>query len=315
VDDGCLPASRIDATVLHGRLLADGSTAAALRCHAYLYAESFLRPFREVRRTGVLQLPGGTQHVDRLQAIVEAYGESGDWLRLVEAAEAADLVRWPVSTPGLWLPDGGVVDTPGLCRALLDHPRITLSAETVTGALPESPLVLACGPGCQQFEAARYLEVAPVHGQLDLVAVPALPAAPIVGNGYLAPVGDLLATGATYEYRPWDPEEATRRNLAQLGSSTHQWRRRIRGTRSVSSDRLPVAGHLYGPDAQPVPGLLVSTGHGSMGTLSSHLAGAVIAAILLGDFPPMTRALEAALSPLRFRERQARRGMRHGARA
>jgi glycine/D-amino acid oxidase-like deaminating enzyme len=128
-------------------------------------------------------------------------------------------------------------------------------------------------------------------------------------------VGPLLAVGATYEYRPWDPEEATRRNLEQLRGQGWVWQRRVRGTRTVSSDRLPVAGHLYGEDAARLPALLVSTGHGSMGVVTSHLAGAVVASLISGEFPPLTRELEAALSPLRFRERQARRGLRHGARS
>jgi len=309
-----LPASRIDTTVLHSRLLADGSTAAALRCHGFLYAASFLRRFNEVRRTGVLQLPDGTQQIQRLLGIADTYQTSGDWLRVVDAQMAAELTGWPIDTLGLWFPDGGLVDTPALCRALLDHPRITTAAEAVCSHPSATPLVLACGPACHQFESARYLEIAPVHGQLDLVATARLPAAPMVGNGYLAPTGSLLAAGATYEHRPWHPEQATQRNLAQLGARDYQWRRRIRGTRSVSSDRLPVAGYLYGPDALPLAGKLVSTGHGSMGTVTSHVAGAVIAAMLTGDFAPLTRDLEAAMSPLRFRERQARRGFRHGAR-
>ena len=52
-----------------------------------------------------------------------------------------------------------------------------------------------------------------------------------------------------------------------------------------------------------------------MGNVTSHYAGAVVSAQLLGDFPPLTTTLEAALSPLRFRQRQARRGYRHGTRA
>jgi hypothetical protein len=51
-----------------------------------------------------------------------------------------------------------------------------------------------------------------------------------------------------------------------------------------------------------------------MGNVSSPFAGALLAAEITGDLPPMGPALVAALSPLRFRERQRRRGIRHGTR-
>ena len=309
------PGSSLEATVLHARLLADGSAAAALRCHSFLFAVSFLARFPEIRRTGVLQLPGANQSVDRLEAIANAYQPSGAWLKLVNTATARDLARWPVDTGGLWFSDGGVVDTPTLCRSLLDHPAIEVVPEHIRQPLDTVPLILACAADCRAFATAGYLEVAPIQGQLDLVALPDLPAAPIVGNGYLAPAGSLLVAGATYEYQPWDPDRATAQNLRQLGERQFHWCRRVRGTRAVTSDRLPVAGRLYDVDEAPVPGQLVSTGHGSMGTVTSHYAGAVICAELVGDFPPLTTPLEAALSPLRFRQRQARRGYRHGSRA
>jgi glycine/D-amino acid oxidase-like deaminating enzyme len=62
-----------------------------------------------------------------------------------------------------------------------------------------------------------------------------------------------------------------------------------------------------------VPGHYASAGHGSSGNVSAHLAAAVLAALIGGDCPPLTQPAEAALSPLRFRVRQARRGLRHGA--
>ena len=309
------PGSRLDATVLHARLLADGSPAATLRCHSFLFAAAFLARFPNIRRSGVLQLPGPGQGIDRLEAIADAYQASGSWLQMVDRAKARDLTRWPVESGGLWFGNGGVVDTPALCRSLLDHPRIEVIPEHIHPPLDATPLILACAAECRSFASAGYLEIAAVQGQLDLVALPELPSAPIVGNGYLAPAGALLVAGATYEYQPWDPERATEQNMHQLGQRPFQWRRRIRGTRAVSSDRLPVAGRLYDIDQAPVSGQLVSTGHGSMGNVTSHYAGAVVSAQLLGDFPPLTTTLEAALSPLRFRQRQARRGYRHGTRA
>jgi glycine/D-amino acid oxidase-like deaminating enzyme len=175
--------------------------------------------------------------------------------------------------------------------------------------------VLACGASTRTFPAAGYLEIAAVHGQLDFVAAEAAPRLPLVGRGYLVPGGNgLLAVGSTYEYQPWDPHAASRANLAQLAGHRYRWRYRCRGTRSVSSDRTAVAGPLFDPDGRAVPDLYVTTGHGSAGNVSTHLAAALLTAHITGDCPPLQRCLEAALSPLRFRERQARRGYRHNAR-
>jgi glycine/D-amino acid oxidase-like deaminating enzyme len=70
-------------------------------------------------------------------------------------------------------------------------------------------------------------------------------------------------------------------------------------------------GPLDHPDASPIPGLWITSGHGSMGNVTSHLAGAVISAALSGHPPPVSDDLSAAFLPARFRARQARRGIRH----
>jgi hypothetical protein len=51
-----------------------------------------------------------------------------------------------------------------------------------------------------------------------------------------------------------------------------------------------------------------------MGTVTTHLAASVLHASLNGDITPVADSLEALISPLRFRTRQARRGYRFGAR-
>jgi len=214
---------------------------------------------------------------------------------------------------GLYLPDAGVVDMPALIAALTADPAIEVVNEPVTDLPADRPAVLAAGAGVRRFAAAGYLEVAAVYGQLDRVAAPAMPALPVVGHGYLVPGDGLLTAGSTYEYRPWDPEEATRANLAQLQGLSCTWHSRCRGTRAVSSDRTAIAGPLYAVDGRADEHVLVSAGHGSAGNVTAHLAGAVIAAHLMGDCPPLARRLAAALSPWRFRERQARRGVRQGA--
>ncbi len=308
---GRLPGSAMPATVAHARLLADGSAAAGLRCHAYLHAAAALAGMTGFTGGGALQLAGPSRPEAILRSVVERYRPSGRWLEWLDPRDAADLAGWPVPSGGLCLPAAGVVDIPTLVTGLLDGVDVVPAAAT---ALPDGAVVLASGPAVHEFEPARYLEVAAVQGQLDLVAVETPPALPLVGSGYLVPAGaDGVAAGSTYEHAPWDPAEATRANLAQLAGHAHRWLGRRRGTRTVSSDRTAIAGRLFDAGGEPLPDLWVSTGHGSAGNVSAPLAAAVIAAQVSGDCPPLARSLEAALSPRRFRQRQARRGYRHNA--
>lgn len=312
-------ASGIPATVLHPRLLGDGSVQAALRCHAYLFSHPYLARWLSDPTRGVLQLPGERQGAQGIERIADRYAGTGSWLEVLPPHRAAAVADWPVASPGLWFPDGRVVDTPGLTRALLDHPRIELvtgSAITTLDAPGTEATVLACGADCARFEEARYLELSPVDGQIDILASDRLPRLPLVGNGYVVPGAGGLVVGTTYEYRPWPAGSATAANLRQLPEDVGRaarWLGRARGTRAVTSDRLPVAGRLFDLNAHPLTNAYATTGHGSMGTVFAPFAGAVVASLISGDFPPLERDLEQALSSARFRTRQARRGYRHGA--
>ncbi|MFU8813976.1 MAG: tRNA (5-methylaminomethyl-2-thiouridine)(34)-methyltransferase MnmD [Pseudomonadales bacterium] len=308
-----LPGSHMATTALHGRLLTDGTLAAGLRCHGYLYAASAVRELAGFTPGGVLQVPGGTQPQAKLRAVFDCYGESGSWVRWLGPKDASALAAWPLPDGGLHFADAGAVDTPTLVRSMLTHQGIEVAAEALTEPDPKQITVLACGAGSREFPAARYLELAAVYGQLDYVDLPGQPRLPLVGNGYLVPGRGLTAVGASYEYRPWDPETATRANLAQLQGRAYTWRGRQRGVRSVSSDRTAIAGMLDDSADGWGEGLYASAGHGSSGNVSAHLAAAVLTALISGEFAPLERRLEAALAPLRFRERQARRGYRHGA--
>ena len=317
-------ASGIPASMAHARLLGDGSAAAQLRSHAYLHSthalESLRLPASEPSCEGALQLPRPDEPPARLDAVGERYQATGNWVTLLDRADAVQRANWPVTTPALWFPHSRALSSATVCELLLEHPNISLRCDHRVAELPtkpDVPVVLACAEACRQLPGAEFLELANVHGQIDFVELPAPPAVPIVGNGYLVPWGGQLAIGSTYEYSHWAPGVATQRNLAQLTNAQRsQVRTRsvARGTRCVSSDRLPVVGRLFDQQAQPLPGRYVLTGLGSMGNVMSHYCAELLASQICGEFAPAQPGLLAALSPLRFRQRQARRGYRLQAR-
>jgi tRNA 5-methylaminomethyl-2-thiouridine biosynthesis bifunctional protein len=328
-------ASSIPATVMHPRLHHDGSDPAELKAVAYAHAVAATRGMAAdggygLRRTGALQIPSPNFPAERLAAVAERYGRTGLGVELVEERAARELAGDPVlqlAGPALWFPDACSVDTPAFTRMLLDHPEI----EVVTGAAledwPDEPTVLACGMASRAFAGAAFLELGSVTGQLDLIkrgnsALKKL-TVPITGRGYLAPIDDAtIGVGATYEYEPWPAEKATAANLAhvqrileeRLAPSASNYGVDYRkAIRCVSSDRNPVVGPLTDQAGNQDVNRLVSVGHGSMGTVTSHLAATLIAATLTGQFEPLTDRLLALVTSRRFRERQKRRGYRFGA--
>ncbi len=323
-------ASSIPATVMHPRLHHDGSDTAELKAIAYAHAIAATRAFPEdagLRRTGALQIPSANFTPERLAAVADRYAGSGLGVELVSEQDARALAgdqSLQLDGPALWFPDACTVDTPRLTRTLLDHPRIQLATGTELTDWPEEPTVLACGMAARRFPGTAFLELGTVTGQVDLLnpvgTALANLAAAVTGRGYLARIDPAtVAVGATYEYEPWPVAQATGANLTHVqrvlgedwpGTVATEQRK---AERCVSSDRSPVVGALTDLQGGRDIGRLVSVGHGSMGTVTSHLAASLIGATLTGQFEPLDDRLLALLSSARFRDRQRRRGYRFGA--
>ncbi|MDE0450931.1 MAG: FAD-dependent oxidoreductase [Gammaproteobacteria bacterium] len=276
-------------------MLSDGSAAASLRAHAYAYATWFYSGCEGVTSTGALQLPGPNTGAERLRALGEVL--PSDWVERVSPREASDLAGIDIAENGLYFPNGAAIQGAALCRSLLDHPRIRFASDPPRGGIR----VLA--NGCAIAESLPELEVAPLMGQVDRFDGGRL-RLPVLADGYARPAGESCWVGATYEYRPWPTAEATAANAERFrklfGRAPGASRGFFRGTRAVTSDRTPVIGRA-GPDT------CVSAGHGSVGVASAALAGEWIASLICGEYPPVSREIEALCRVDRFHERQRRR--------
>ncbi|MYE81183.1 MAG: tRNA (5-methylaminomethyl-2-thiouridine)(34)-methyltransferase MnmD [Gammaproteobacteria bacterium] len=290
-------ASAIPAAVVHPRLLGDGSGAASLRAHGYGFAVHALAGHTGFRSTGALQLSGPDGDPSRLERILPVLPP--DWIAPVSAREATELAGVEVSAEGLHFPHAGLVDGPAVCHALLDHPRIQLQRG------PPAGQVTVLASASRITERFPELEVAPLEGQADLFRGPCL-RVPVLGDGYAAPSvsAEECWVGATYEYRRWELGQATAANADRyrrlFARSPAAPVGVFRGTRAVTSDRLPVIGRT---DADTY----VTAGHGSSGTTTAMLAGEWIASLIAGESPPVTRDVETLCRVERFRERQLRR--------
>ncbi len=334
------PPNRMAATLFHPRLLPDGSTGSQLRCTGYLYSTHWYQNVCGARPVGALQFTGPNMPQARLEAAADAFAPSGDWVVPVDPATASSLAGIPLRKHALFFPHARALDLGTLGNTLSSHGSIDYRPNTLCDRVFNDidhaavktqrdvsnydHVILCAGAGANGFEQARYLEILPVWGQIERVELARAPAMPMVGDGFMTSVDAHWGIGATYEQKPWDEARASVFNLARF----HAWWReltgadpllhdvaRLRGSRAVASDRMPVIGRLFDGEDAPIPRLLVNTGHGSQGTVSAPFAAEWIASELCGEFAPCTRAQLDAYGSMRFRLRQARRGPRHGGRA
>lgn len=330
------PATRIAPTLLHCRLPTGDGPADRVRSLSYAYAAHWYAG-HGVPPTGLLQFAGSGMDSVRLESAAERYLATGSWLRSVDPVSASALASLPIRRSALYFVDGRSIDLASLCPRLLEHPRIeqrvaqvtaieTDSAHarltTDTGTFDTEQVVLCTAAASNAFAQTHYLELVPVWGQLDVVDLDPAPALPLVADGYVAPLGDRCGIGATYEHRPWSGAIASDANLNRAAGwwtavtgrpFTATRHATARGARAVTSDRNPVVGSVYDRDGIALPRLWLNTGHGSHGLSSAPFGAECVAAMLTGEFAPATAAELTSIASLRFRERQARRGPRHGA--
>jgi tRNA 5-methylaminomethyl-2-thiouridine biosynthesis bifunctional protein len=235
---------------------------------------------------GVLQLARDASHAQLQKETVASLNFPDDFVRWLEAGEAAAMTGDAGSFGGWLFPQGGWVTPSGLCDAMLDacgdrlQRRFTSEALALektpegwgvrdgTGSvIAQAPVVvLANGVHAAAFPQTRALPLSAIRGQVTHVPAEALPPLPVVlcGEGYVTrPAKGVCSVGASYDF---DGDTQLRRsshdeNLARLaqvlpqaagGAAGMAMAGRV-GFRCVSPDRLPLVGAL--PDGSaPVSG-------------------------------------------------------------
>ena len=303
--------SKMSVSALHARLLGDQSPAAEFRARAYHHARASSGAFPGVRASGALQLALTQRELSKIRRIHEVYQgnlakDHDHWITFLQPDELTKEASVE-ALGGLYFAGAGVVNLPQLCSALLDHPLIEFCPETRDPSTDEA-WVIACGSKSRDYSLSIPLEIGEVWGQLDWIEPTSAPlATPIVGNGYAIPDAKAWVVGSSYEQRPWTSEEATTSNIENnrrfIGNDAVTPISHKRGPRCVSSDRNPIIGSLGNQR-------WVTTAHGSIGTSSAPLAGAIIASQVMGWVPPVSQRVLKCVDPLRFVERQARRGVK-----
>lgn len=198
--------------------------------------------------------------------------------------------------------------------------------------------VIAAGPRCADMPGLSWLPLQRIRGQTTLLPVAAAPGelrTTLCSDGYIAPPrGDHHCIGASFVLQFQDletSEQEHRDNLARIARMLPGWQAALAavdvsdlrgrvGVRCASPDYLPLAGPV--PDIaqfiegyaalrrnakRPIerrgdylPGLFLSTAHGSRGLTSTPLLAEMLASQVCGEPPPLSRELARALAPARF---------------
>ena len=205
--------------------------------------------------------------------------------------------------------------------------------------------VVATGIDCARTAQLDWLPLQTIRGQTTELPGGAESGglhAALCHEGYIAPArAGAHCIGATFSPADTDPRQRVadhRANLDQLARAVPQWRAWLQqqdpdtldgrvGFRCASPDYLPLVGPV--PDRAGflrvyaglrtnarqdiaargpyLPGLYLSTAHGSRGLSSTPLAAELLASQICGEPPPLCRELIRALAPARFIIRDLKR--------
>ncbi|UAW97384.1 bifunctional tRNA (5-methylaminomethyl-2-thiouridine)(34)-methyltransferase MnmD/FAD-dependent 5-carboxymethylaminomethyl-2-thiouridine(34) oxidoreductase MnmC [Halopseudomonas nanhaiensis] len=235
---------------------------------------------------GILQLAADEKEETRLRAIA-ANGYPASFLRWVDSAQASELAGIRVDRNGLHFPGGGWVHPPALCRALLDHPNISLLTcheamrldqqsdrwtATSASAAPiasASVVVVCAAADSRHFQQTAHLPLKAIRGQIT--HLPATEASRslrsvLCAEGYVSPArGGEHHVGASFRFDRLDCDpsvEESRSNLELLPSLSAAFADAVEAhsldpaslqaraaLRCTTPDYLPVIGPVVDPEA------------------------------------------------------------------
>lgn len=216
--------------VLYTKLSAQAGTLNRFTLASYLHAVAFYRELldedetgsRSGARCGVLQFADSDEQWRQLRA---AFAGHDDWVRCVDAAEAAELAHCALPSPALWFPRAGWLAPARLCASQAAHPAIDVRlncgaqslrqhgdgwlVDTAEGPLIGAVAIIANAHAATTLAQTAALPLRAIRGQVSELPSRYLreqPASVICHEGYLAPApgGAGIHLGATFDLDEFD---------------------------------------------------------------------------------------------------------------
>jgi tRNA 5-methylaminomethyl-2-thiouridine biosynthesis bifunctional protein len=308
-----MEASGNHAGAFHPVATPDDSVFARLTRAGFLYSLKNWSSLKDVRwdACGALQLAReGREETSQQRA---AAGQPAEYVQYVDRESASRHAGVPLTTGGLWFPQGGWIQPRSLVKAQLaacgDRLRVVYSSEPKS--LGNELTILANSSAAIDLHPVPHLRLRRVRGQVTYIPEGRLEAPHVVllrGGMLLPAVDGLCVAGASFDIDDDDPApraESQAGNLERLQAilatkvESEAFENRV-GFRAVAPDRLPLAGRI----AHNVYGAFA---YGSRGLVWAALAAELLASELEGEPLPLEGKLADALSPMRFAQRALRR--------
>jgi tRNA 5-methylaminomethyl-2-thiouridine biosynthesis bifunctional protein len=309
-------ASGNHAGTFHPIVTPDDSVFARLTRAAFLLSSAVFRKL-PVRwdPCGVLQLARDAKEERSQRAALAALALPPEYAQYVSRDEASAHAGVPVAAPGLWFPQAGWIQPRSLVDALLGAcgNRLTRKFGETLHVLPDAPtVILANSSEAPKLHAVPHLRLRKVRGQVTHVPAAGIEAPHVVvlrGGMVLPPVDGVCVVGASYDIDDEDAAPRAESDAGNLERLKNILGADVRGSglqgrvgfRSVTPDRLPVAGEI-------APGVHGAFAYGSRGLIWAALAAELLAAQLEGEPLPVEGKLADAVHPQRFARRARSRG-------
>lgn len=245
----------------------------------------------------------------RLSGMMQNWGWHHDHVQMLDAAQASDRAGVKLSHDAVWLPDSGYVNPAKLCAAYAEG----ISVQSGDYDPREfDTVILANGIAAKDHPGLSDLPLHTVRGQISFLSGAVTTKANICYGGYLSAQHDGgYVAGATFQQWRTDTDvtdEDHQDILAHLYKTIPELTGRFRVTggrtslRCAAKDRFPVVGPV--PDSA---NLYVSTAHGSHGLISTKAGAEYLADLICGTPVSLGAGSAAALDPVRFRKRLAKK--------
>ena len=307
--------------------LDDGRLARLLRAGFLLGRRQFADlPGLRAGWTGVLHIARDARHEETQRRIVAEHALPADFCAFVARADASARAQWPVELGGWWFPQGGWIDPPSLCRALLAGIEVRCGVQIErlerrdgrwrVADRDVDDVVLANGIGAAALAPDFKLPLRAGRGLVSHIPAAATPPFDIVATrlGYVTPAIDgIRCAGATMSADDLDPaprladhvENLHRLDMALPGYGKNLDPAGLDGRvsfRPMSPDRLPIVGPLSASE-----GLWIIDGFGARGLVFAAICAELLASQLGNEPLPLEADLCSATTPARFGKRSGLR--------
>ncbi len=263
---------------------------------------------------GALHLMTDEKKIKRFSQTVKHWGWGPELIRLVNAYDASEIAKTPLSHAALFLPQAGTVSPEKLCHAYTKNIEIYLNTpftEDDFNKYDTDRIVICSGASAKNFRLTKDIPLTTIRGQITQIGETGLSqklSCALCYGGYITPsVQEHHTLGATFQrwldhtdilpqddidnlekLRPVAPELYDSVSLRPIAAHRA-------GVRVSSPDHFPLVGRL-----QNTKHVFISTAHGSHGILSTLMAGQLLSDMILGTIPSLPETSCKALAPDRF---------------